>query len=178
MDCQLGILFGLFVNFRFDYRALVLLLDLLDLHELIVSHFICIFEDPLSDFFRVDFLALLADLGCISSFLLVKLGSFLHGDNFLVLTLRLDVCLRFLTLHLIKFSLLLLNFAFHISFFFGSLLQKLSLVVALFLNPLHHRDLLRFHLLDLGLHRFRLKFLLVQGLRQLRLLTLLLLELF
>ena len=124
------------------------------MHELIVDHLLGILKDPLSDFAGVDSLALLSNPGRISSLLLIKLGSLLHSNHLLSLAFGLDVCLGFLAFDNVKFPLLLLDFALHISFLLRRLLLKLNFVVTLLFYFLHHCDLLRLHFINLRLHGF------------------------
>ena len=167
-------LFDLLLNLS----ALILLLHLLNLHELIVYHFLSVLKDPFSDCGSVDSLGLLALLRRICFLLLVHSGAPLHGDDFFVLSLRLDVRLRLFTLHRIELTLLSCKFTLQISFLLGLLLLDFSTVLCLLLNLLHHGDLLSFHLANLKFHLLSLLFLAGQSLRQLRLLLRLLLEFF
>lgn len=154
---------------------MLLLFNLLDLHELVVDHFVGVLKDPLPDLPCVDLLALLSNFGGVFALLLIGLGPLLHRYHFFVLTLRLNVSFVLFALHDIELSLLLLDLPLKVGLLLCLLLLELGSVVVLLFKLLHHLNFRSFHALQLLLHRLRLHFLRVQGLGQLRLLPLLLL---
>ncbi len=168
----------LFFNLLLNLLALVLLLDFLNLHELVVYHLLRVLNDPLSYLSRVYLFGLLTDFGCIFFLLLVYFLPLLHGYDFFVLPLCLDVSLCLFALYSVDLSLLLLNFALQISVLLCLHLLHLGPILCLFFNFLHHGDFLSLHFADLVFHGLSFQLLAIESLCQLRLLSLLLLQFF
>ena len=131
---------------------------------MIADHLFCVLQDPFTDFACVDTLGLLAHLGRVVLLLLVHLGATLHRHNLLMFPFGLNVRLVLLSFDSVQLSLLFCYLPFEIGPFLGLLFLDFGPVLCLFLNLLHHGDLLCLHASYLLLHLLRLELLLIEGL--------------
>ena len=161
-DRKLPVLFRLIVNLLLYVGAQVLLLDLLDLHELIVDHLFRVLDDPLPNLTRVNLLVLLARLRRIRLLLLVDPLALLHGGQLFTLSLRLDVRLGLLALDRVEFALLPRDLALEICLLLGAGFLHLCPIFRLFFDFFHHCDFLRLHATNFLLHLLRFELLLVE----------------
>ena len=166
------------VDHVLNVLTLLLLFHLLDLKELIVNHFVSVIEDPLSDLVHIYLFGLLSSLSCILLLLFIEFDSFLHCIQLLLLPLHEYILLAVVTLEGIHLTLLLQYLLLVVSHFLGSLFLKFTVILALFLNLLHHSDFLCLHLLNLSIQGLELQLLLVERLLHLLLLSLFLFYLF
>lgn len=102
----------LFLNPLLNFSTLILLLYFLDLHELVVHHLLCVFNNPLSDLGGVNLFGLLPHLGGVVFLLLVHFLTLLHRHNFFVFAFGLDIYFGLFALDGVNFSLLLGDLSF------------------------------------------------------------------